>query len=104
MGDNTVVPTFAPTTGEVLVNTFIRTFKLMPDSAVTVTISAYNTLTTDTRTLDQQEVFAGQGWIFENTEPDVSYKWKLFPNEELVVNLSAAVQCTGFSSVSYVLS
>lgn len=101
-GDNVVVPLFVPVAGLKLGRTYIDTFSLFPKAAVSVTLKAVNTVTLAERIFyPTMDFTADQPCIIENTSPDSVYKFELLPDEELVVELDTAVQCTGFTNVSY---
>lgn len=81
---------------------FVDTLKLFPDGAVNIIIKAVNVNTSGERILDAgSSVVSDQPFIYENTSPDSVYKFELYKDEELVVELDSAVHCTGYVNVSY---
>mgnify|MGYP003437648801 CR=1 FL=1 len=101
-GDNIIVPLFVPATGLKLGATYVHSISLFPAAAVTVTLKAVNTVTTAARLwYEDMPLTAAQPFILENASPDSVYLYSLLPDEELVVELSSAVRCTGFTNASY---
>jgi hypothetical protein len=101
-GDNVLVPLVVPAFGIKLARTYIHNIKIFPRGDVNMIIKAVNTVTLAERILDAgSNVTDKQPFIFENTSPDSVYLWELLPDEELVMELDAAVQCTGFVGASY---
>lgn len=105
-GDNVVIPYYDfPVNGIDVEYTFIHKLKINPTNATDMVFKAVNSVTGATRQIFDENIgmVAGQALIYENSTDGEQNLYRLYKNEELVVELSAAVRCTGFANVSYII-